>query len=501
MPMTSNTPLRAPAPSPSHTPMMQQFLTMKADHQDELLFYRMGDFYELFFEDARIASEVLDITLTARGKSDGDPIPMAGIPFHAAENYWAKLVKQGHSVAICEQVGDPATSKGPVERQVMRILTPGTISDEALLDDTQDPLLIAITRDTQSDRFGMACLDLSCGRFWVTEIDGRTQLFSELQRIRPAEILLDERLHSLVDDYSQCVRERPEWEFDIDTCKRLLCEHFNAHDLIGFGCDDLLLAVSAAGCLMSYAQTTQKKQLQHIQSISTVHQDQYVRIDSHSRRNLELDVNLSGGDSHTLFDVLNHCSTSMGSRLLRRWINQPLQDIDHIKQRQLSVASLLSNDAYKIIQHCLKPISDVERILTRVALGSARPRDLSRLCNALNCLPPLQDALEIIEYPHIAQLANDISVYPELHDVLRRALVNAPPTTVRDGSVIADGYDNELDELRSISQDASQFLIDIETRERERTKLNSLKVGYNRVHGYYIEISKLQSSQAPDDYV
>lgn len=492
--------ITTPQANASHTPMMRQYLTIKAEHPNELVFYRMGDFYELFFEDAQTAADLLDITLTARGKSNGNPIPMAGVPFHAAENYWAKLVKHGLSIAICEQIGDPATSKGPVERKVVRVLTPGTVSDEALLDERQDQLLVAIT--SNGEQYGLASLDISSGRFWVSEFSHAPQLISELQRIKPAELLIDERHESLLKDQNfSCVRVRPDWEFDLETCERLLCEQFQCHDLIGFGCDDLPLAISAAGCLLSYAQSTQRGQLPHVQAISTQRQDDFVRIDVHSRRNLEIDTNLAGGEEHTLFAIMNQCNTTMGSRLLRRWLNQPLKQKAAILQRQTAVSNLLKQQHFQNIAHCLKPIGDIERILSRIALRSARPRDLSRLANALNCLPSLQQALANLANGYVQSIAKNISEYPDLCEHLNKALIENPPMTIRDGGVIAEGFDEELDELRGISENANDFLLAIEKRERERTGLNTLKVGYNRVHGYYIEISKLQAANAPDEYI
>lgn len=489
------------AATSSHTPMMQQFFKIKREHPNELLFYRMGDFYEMFYEDAKIAANILDITLTARGKSGGEPIPMAGIPFHAAENYIAKLVRSGYSVAVCEQVGDPATSKGPVERQVARVVTPGTLTDEAFLDSKRDNILCAIEFD-QNEHFGLAYLDLSIGRFCVIEVQNLGDLLSELQRIRPAEILISEDFpyQLALDAYTGVKRQAP-WNFDHDSALEQLVRQFKTKDLSGFGCENLHLAINAAGCLIQYAKDTQRNQLPHITSLSKETRSAYIMLDSASRKNLEIDTNLSGETKHTLAWIMDACKTPMGSRLLKRWLNQPLRDIDTISARQEVVKVLLNNYQFDELQDALKHIGDMERILSRVALRSARPRDLSRLRDSLERLPQIQAILQPLSSERINLLSNEISEHPECCKLLTSAIIENPPVTVRDGGVIADGFDPELDELRNISENAGQFLIDLETREKEKTGLSSLKVGYNRVHGYYIEISKLQSSDAPTEYI
>ena len=457
-------------------------------------------FYELFFDDAKRASEILDITLTARGKANGNPIPMCGVPYHAAEGYLAKLVKQGHSVAICEQVGDPETSKGPVERQVMRVLTPGTISDEALLDARRDNLLVAITRLDQTT--GLASLDMSSGRFQLLELSSEEELVSELQRLNPVEILLSETLpDSEFFSARKGIKRRPIWEFDLDSALRLLNKQFGTRDLSGFGCDHLPVAISAAGCLLQYAKDTQRGDLPHIRSIIAENNSDSVSLDASSRRNLELDTNMTGGPENTLFEVLDTSATTMASRLLRRWLNRPLQHLPTLQARQQSIAALQHNYLYEVLHGHLKQIGDMERILTRVALRSARPRDLTRLHQSLAILPQLATTLANPSTAHLGDLAAAAEPMPELVHLLGSAVKENPPVVIRDGGVIADGYDSQLDELRALNTNAGDFLLELEEREKVRSGISTLKVGYNRVHGYYIEISRGQSDNAPVDYI
>lgn len=484
----------------AHTPMMQQYLKIKAEHPNELVFYRMGDFYEIFFDDAKQASQLLDLTLTARGKSGGEPIPMAGIPYHAADGYLAKLVRKGVSVAICEQIGDPATSKGPVERKVMRIVTPGTVSDESLLDESRDNLLVAL--HVEGETFGLAMMDVGSGRFQVLEVQGLEAALGELQRLSPAELLISEELSATdIADNRKGLRRRAPWEFELETAQRILAQQFGTQDLAGFGCDHMNVALAAAGCLLAYVQETQRTALPHINSISGENRDEAVAMDAATRRNLELDINLNGSDENTLFDVLNTSATAMGSRLLRRWLNRPLRDLHVLQSRQDAISNLLQNYQFEPIHQSLKRIGDLERILGRVALRSARPRDLSRLFSSLSTYPELQGQLKDTASIHLQALAKTIATFPELESLLAKAIIENPPVVIRDGGVIAEGYDEELDELRNISSNAGQFLIDLETQERERTGINTLKVGYNRVHGYYIEISRAQSDKAPTEYI
>ena len=484
----------------AHTPMMQQYLKIKHQHPEQLLFYRMGDFYELFYDDARRAAKLLDITLTARGASAGKSIPMAGIPFHSAEGYLAKLVKLGESVVICEQIGDPATSKGPVERQVVRIITPGTVSDEALLDERRDNLLTAVLGDERL--FGLAVLDIASGRFTVQELAGWETLLAELERLNPAELLIpDDWPAGLPAEKRRGVRRRAPWDFDCDSALKSLCQQFGTGDLKGFGCDKLGLAIGAAGCLLAYAKETQRTALPHLRSLRHERLDDTVILDGASRRNLELDVNLAGGRDNTLQSVVDRCQTAMGSRLLTRWLNRPLRNRAIIEARQDAITCLLESYRFEALQPQLKDIGDLERILARIGLRNARPRDLARLRDALAALPALQEGLTQMIAPHLLDLAKSIQTYPELAATLARAIIDNPPAVIRDGGVIKRGYDAELDELQTLSENAGQFLMDLETREKARTGLQGLKVGYNRVHGYFIEIPSKQAESAPADYI
>ena len=480
-----------------HTPMMRQFLTIKDQHPNELLFYRMGDFYELFYEDAIVAAPVLDITLTARGKSAGEPIPMAGVPYHAAESYLAKLVKAGHAVAIAEQIGDPNESKGPVERSVVRIVTPGTLTDESLLDASNDSLIVAVHRQQLS--CGIAWMDLSSGRFVVTEIEGDDELAAELERLAPAEVLIAENSTLPSMPAHVAVRELAQWQFDEEAARRALNQQFQTRDLSGFGCEDLSLAISAAGCLLDYVKDTQRSELNHLVAIFHERQGESVVLDAATRRNLEIDTNIHGGDTNTLLSVYQSTITAMGTRHLRRWLNRPINQRTELESRLSATETLLSKYRYEALRDSLKPIADLERILSRVALRSARPRDLSRLRDTLAALPTLTHSIPQ-DAERLRQLADDIGSFPELCETLQSAIIETPPVVIRDGGVIAQGFDSELDELRGISENAGDYLIEIEQREREETGLSTLKVGYNRVHGYYIEISRAQSDKAPDNY-
>lgn len=483
-----------------HTPMMQQYWRLKNQHPDQLMFYRMGDFYEIFYEDAKKAAKLLDITLTARGQSAGKSIPMAGIPFHSVEGYLAKLVKLGESVVICEQIGDPATSKGPVERQVVRIITPGTISDEALLDERRDNLIGAVLGDERL--FGLAVLDITSGRFSVQEIKGWENLLAELERMNPAELLIpDDWPQGLPAEKRRGVRRRAPWDFDRDSARKSLCQQFGVQDLKGFGCENLTLAIGAAGCLLGYAKETQRTALPHLRSLRHDRLDDTVILDGASRRNLELDINLAGGRDNTLQSVVDRCQTAMGSRLLSRWLNRPLRDRAVLEARQDSISCLLERFRFEGLQPQLKEIGDVERVLARIGLRNARPRDLARLRDALAALPELQQAMTGLEAPHLGVLATNIRTYPELAELLARAIIETPPAVIRDGGVIKTGYDAELDELQALSENAGQYLMDLEAREKTRTGLPNLKVGYNRIHGYFIELPRVQAEQAPADYI
>ncbi len=483
-----------------HTPMMQQYLRIKAEYPDILLFYRMGDFYELFMEDAKKAAALLDITLTARGSSGGEPIAMAGVPYHAVEQYLAKLLKLGESVAICEQVGDPAKSKGPVERKITRLLTPGTVTDDYLLDDRRDNLLMAVCRETEGGNFGIACIDLSTGRFTVQEADSDTTLLNEIERLQPAEILHDEEWKPPFTRNQHCTA-RPAWHFDLETAQRLLLRQFGTHDLSGYGCDHLPLAITAAGALLNYVQETQRTALPHINSLTVELSDEGIILDAASRRNLELESSLSGEHKNTLISVIDKTATSMGSRLLRRWLNKPLRDRDTLRNRHQAVGTLLEQYRYENLHDTLRGIGDIERIASRIALGSARPRDLSTLRDSLRVLPRIHQQIQPLDNPRLQALLQDINPHEELRHLLDSAIIDNPPVVIRDGGVIANGFDAELDELRNLSENADQYLLDLEAREKVRTGIDKLKVAYNRVHGYYVEVPQSQLSKIPADYI
>ena len=492
MSMTDNKNLDA------HTPMMQQYLRLKAEHPDILLFYRMGDFYELFYDDAKRASQLLDISLTKRGASAGEPIPMAGIPHHAADNYLAKLVQQGESVAICEQVGDPATSKGPVERKVLRIVTPGTISDEALLQERQDNLLAAVWH-TQNG-FGYATLDISSGRFLLTEPQDRETMAAELQRTNPAELLYAENFAemSLIEG-RRGLRRRPLWEFEIETARQQLILQFSTRDLTGFGVENAHHALCAAGCLLQYVKDTQRTALPHIRSVMMERQQDSIIMDAATRRNLEITQNLSGGTDNTLASILDRTVTPMGSRMLKRWLHSPVRNISILTQRQQAIAAL--QDYSSEIQPTLRQVGDLERILARLALRTARPRDLARMRYAFQQLPLLNSMLTEIEPASVQALRQQMGEFTELRELLEHAIIEAPPVLIRDGGVIAPGYHEELDEWRALADGATDYLDRLEIREREKLGLDTLKVGFNAIHGYYIQVSRGQSHQVPIHYV
>ncbi|RUO55793.1 DNA mismatch repair protein MutS [Pseudidiomarina homiensis] len=483
----------------AHTPMMQQYLRIKAEHADTLLFYRMGDFYELFYQDAQKAAELLDISLTQRGASNGKPIPMAGVPYHAAENYLARLLQLGESVAICEQVGDPATSKGPVERKVVRVLTPGTVTDEALLNEGSENLLVAVAPQEREDQhhFGIASLDLASGRFSVSEVTSEAALQAELQRLQPAELLYPDTVQWQTTWHPcEARRARPDWEFASDSAHALLCRQFAVQHLDGFGVSHLPVALGAAGALLNYVKLTQRAALPHIQAIHAEQSNDAVQMDAATQRNLELVTSLSGGTT-SLFTTINRTATAMGARLLRRWLQRPIRSNTEIAGRYDAVATLQDQDLDTLRQQ-LRAIGDLERVLSRIALRSARPRDLTRLRSALQALPELRQQLNDLSalMPWHAQLAE----LPELRSTLEAALVESPPLLIRDGGVLADGFDEELDEQRALAAGATDFLKRIETRERERTGIQTLKVGYNKVHGYYLEASRAAAAHIPADY-
>ena len=481
-----------------HTPLMKQYFAAKAEHPDVLLFFRMGDFYELFYDDARKAAKLLDITLTQRGSSAGQPIPMAGVPHHAYESYLARLVALGESVAICEQIGDPAASKGLVERKVVRIVTPGTVTDEALLQDRRDTLLLAVARGKHG--YGIAWADLAAGRFLVNEVANEDALEAELARLQPAETLVpdEEGWPGFVAERNG-MRRRAPWLFDSDSGRRQLLQFFGVHDLTGFGIDDKPLAIAAAGALLGYVEETQKQRLPHLTAIAFEASDGAIAMNAATRRHLELDSRIDGDANATLLGVLDSTVTPMGGRLLRRWLHRPLRDRAILRARHQAVATL-ANGADADLREAFRAFGDVERILARIALRSARPRDLSTLRDALNLLPALRETLSPLDSPRLRELAAELGEHGTHAALLARAIVPQPPLMARDGGVFAEGYDAELDELRALSTNADQFLVDLEAREKAATGIPTLKVGYNRVHGYYIEISKGQSDKAPTHY-
>ncbi len=486
------------AKAEQHTPMMQQYLRLKAEKPDILLFYRMGDFYELFYDDAKKVAELLDITLTKRGKATGEPIPMAGVPHHAVEGYLAKLVKMGESVAICEQIGDPATSKGPVERKIVRVVTPGTVSDEALLSERQDNLIGAVYEE--KGKFALATLDMTSGRFQISELASKTELQEELQRLQPVEILHSEEFpHMDLLARYKGLRRRPVWEFELATAITLLNRQFGTQNLKAFGVEKAILGLCAAGCLLQYAKDTQCGHLPHVKSIQLLQNSRFIQLDVATRLNLELTQNLSGGTEHTLASVLDKCATPMGSRLLKRWLHHPIRDRQTLCARQNVIRQILQEDLTEELHPLLREVGDMERILTRVALRSARPRDFTRLRTALAQVPAIQSLLQSSE--HFAKISARVADFTQEYELLQRAISENPALLIREGGVIASGYNAELDEWRDLAQGATNFLTQLEVREREATGIDTLKIGFNAVHGYFIQISQGQAHKAPMHYV
>ena len=482
-----------------HTPLMRQYFAAKAEYPDTLVFFRMGDFYELFYDDARTAARLLDITLTQRGASAGAPIPMAGVPYHAVEGYLARLIKLGESVAICEQIGDPALAKGLVERKVVRVVTPGTVTDEALLEERRDNLLLAIAAGKSS--FGLAWVDLAAGRFLLSEVADNEALASELARLAPAETLIAEDVvwPAFIGELPG-LRKRAPWHFDTESATRQLVAFFKTRDLSGFGCHAMPLAIAAAGALLGYVEETQKSALPHLSALAVENTDETIALDAATRRNLELDTHPSGRSEHTLLGVLDRTITPMGARALRRWLHRPLRDRFVLRARYQAIDMLVAQRRFENLREVLRGIGDLERILARVALRSARPRDLSTLRDGLLAAPNLRTAITEGDSPLLLDLLGRLGEHAATAQHLAAAVLEQPPALLRDGGVIRAGFDAELDELRTLSKNADQFLIDLEGREKAATGIATLKVGYNSVHGYYIEISKGQSDKAPAHY-
>jgi DNA mismatch repair protein MutS len=495
-----------------HTPMMQQYLRIKSEHPGTLVFYRMGDFYELFFDDAVKASRLLDLTLTQRGASGGNPIRMAGVPHHSCEQYLAKLVKLGESVAICEQIGDPATSKGPVERKVVRVVTPGTLTDAALLSDKNDVLLLALcpahNRRGVLTSVGLAWLNLASGALRLAEM-APDQVGAALERIRPAETLVADTITDINASFNVpnlgATTRVPAWHFDVESGTQRLREQLDVASLDGFGAHSLTCACGAAGALLLYAAATQGQQLRHVHSLKVEYESEYIGLDPATRRNLELTETLRGTESPTLCSLLDTCCTTMGSRLLRHWLHHPPRDSAIARTRQRAIGVLLEAPAHESLdglRSALRHISDIERITGRLALLSARPRDLSSLRDTFAALPALRERLSTLS-PHaeaLERIDRALEPPPECLDLLTRAIATEPAALIRDGGVIARGYDADLDELRDISENCDQFLIDLETRERARTGIANLRVEYNKVHGFYIEVTRGQTDKVPDDF-
>jgi len=417
--------------------MMQQYLRIKADHPGELLFYRMGDFYEMFYDDARRAASILDIALTSRGQSGGENIPMAGVPVHSVENYLARLVRRGESVAICEQLGEPGQIRGPMERQVVRIVTPGTVTDDALLEQRRETLLAALWQDgaraeglkRRGAHFGLAWLELASGRFSVAELDSAEALQAELQRLRPAEILLAEsQEQALAGLCSQggVLRARAPWHFELATASRLLTDQLGALDLRGFGVDELPLALRAAGALLQYVRDTQRSALPHIRALQVEERSDALALDAATRRNLELDASLTGNEQATLFAVIDATVTAMGSRALRRALTRPLRSHPPLRERYHAIATLAESGSFESLRQELRSVGDLERIQARIALRSARPRDLVQLRASLGALPAVRRAIEPFDSPLLQRLLRDIDDHAEQRELLQHAIDPSP---------------------------------------------------------------------------
>ena len=477
--------------------MMQQYLHIKTEYPDMLLFYRMGDFFELFFDDAVRAAKLLDLTLTSRNKNSEDEIPMAGVPIHATETYLSKLLRLGESVAICDQIGDPATSKGLVERKVTRVVTPGTIIEDGLLQHNKENYLLAI--DLSENLFGLAYLDLSSGYYIIQSCNSLDEMINEIDRIDPAEILIQEDEQIDLDD-KYTIRRIPSWHFEFENSVTALCKQFGTKNLAGYGCDNQKNSISAAGAILQYVKDTQKSALPHIDGLHVYRNDEFINIDSVSRKNLEIEQSIQGDTKNSLFGILDKAACAMGSRLLRTWINQPTRVQSTLTKRHEAISELIEQNEYTVIHDLISKINDIERIRSRIALQTAQPRDLDALRNSLEILPAIRKLLSKYSSELLSASLELISNFENLTTILKQSLKDEPPALIRDGGVIKSGYDSELDEYRNTSKNANQFLIDLEIKEKNATQLSSLKVAYNRVHGYYIELSRNQATNVPDHY-
>ncbi len=488
------------SPSSGHTPMMRQYLDIKAEYPGILLFYRMGDFYELFYDDAARAAELLDITLTSRGKSDGAPVPMAGVPVHSVDQYLAKLVKLREPVAICEQIGDPATSKGPVERKVVRVVTPGTLTEESLLEESEENLVCAVC--VSESTWGMAVLEVSSGRFTAAEFDDRQALRAELERLQPAEIVVPQDFDEDIPAWVATAHAvmLPAWQFGAERCREVLRQAFATASLTAFGCDEAPVATAAAGAVLRYVTDIHGRKPTHVTEVQIARGDHLLRIDAVTRRNLEIDRSLNEAQGTALVTLYDHCRTGMGARMLRRWFRGPVRDHDELRSRNGAVGGILRSNGAVDLGDALKRVGDMERIISRIALRSARPRDLTRLSEALRAIPAVLDIVTGIDAERLRRLESRVDTFEPIAELLERAIVDEPPTTIRDGGVIRDGYDETLDELRGLQRNAGEYLVRLEVEERDRTGLKNLKVHFNRVHGYYIELPRSQSETVPAHY-
>jgi DNA mismatch repair protein MutS len=499
--------------SDQHTPMMRQYLRIKADYPDTLLFYRMGDFYEMFYDDAKMGAQRLGITLTARGKSGGEPIPMAGIPYHSADQYIAKLIAQGHSVAICEQIGDPGTSKGPVERAVQRVITPGTVLEDGLLEDREDNYIAAVLQGAKPGKvdkpgeapFALAILDLSSGQFYAQELDGQAALFAEIARLQPAEIVYSDGqmyLENALDSVLQrtCLHSLPSWYFEFSRAEEALCQHFGVQNLSAFECDTFPLASCAAGAIMQYAAELKLEQLGHVHHLYFQRSEEWLHLDQVSRLNLEIERSINGSTTHTLIAHLDRCTTPMGARQLRRWVASPIRDRTQLAIRHRVQNELIESALIERVQNGLKPVGDMQRVVSRISTGHARPHDLLRLRAALIALPSLKQIVDT-RTPELKTQLGGVKLFEELSVLLQEAIKEAPAAIMRDGGVIRDGYDAQLDEYRHLQRDSGEFLRQMETREKHNTGIETLRVRYNRVHGYYIELPRSRSDQVPENYI
>ena len=481
-----------------HTPMMQQYLRLKADYPDMLLFYRMGDFFELFFEDARRAARLLDLTLTSRNKNSAEEIPMAGVPVHSVENHLKKLLKHGESVVICDQIGDPASSKGLVERKVTRIITPGTITENELLEQNRENFLLAVCPDEQSA--GLAYLDLSSGRFVIQTCGNPQELSSEIERIRPAEILLPE---DASQDFrsNHAVKRLPAWHFELASATTALCTQFATLDLSGFGCVEHPLAIAAAGAVLQYVKDTQKSALPHVTGLKLYINDEYLLIDSISRNNLEIEQSTRGNKTHSLIGIMDNTASTMGARHLRAWLSQPIRDQSTLLRRHAALRQLIEFNEFTFLHRLLSDANDIERIRSRIALQTAQPRDLDALRKTLSIIPSIRQALAHYNEELLQECSDSLDRHEALASILARSLRDEPPATIRDGGVMRPGFSEELDQLRSLSDNANRFLVDLERQEKATTQIPTLKVSYNRVHGYYIELSRNHVHLVPEHYI